>query len=535
LNFLGGKMRKLLLICSAVALFYGDYVWGMDSDESELYENPWENEQSKSTSNQKTLARLERQKRELQRLKEEFENNQKESEKLRKEFRKEEIDSNQNSFNQSHKELLNLYRQKIEKYQKALQESQQLLAEEREKNRLAEEKIEELQQKLENIRLEDINSNEKTISSTDVNKQQETVSIDEVHNNTSESSQIHDLLDKAMNPNECEKLVRGGTFVSILKKYSDSYDQTIRDIIADQLKKVGGIITETVYINGTATWHLPISRLISRNQERFKDPSFVIKLKPGFAQVSKLYENDKNSEIWIPFAIVKNLKNKEPNKNTGFSFAKTNQNTSSNANTGFSFGNGNNTTKHTDLFKSYYPGSNFHLGAAKVNTTNLAQPQLFKVIEKGNLSDINKAIKDGANVNEADRFGWTPLHLAAYNGSLEIVKLLVVNGADINTKTYIGERTPLYVASLNQHQDIVDYLKSKFNNQNSIKKTLKRIQTPLKTDNTPNSERLNDFSFDSSKSSSDSKPNKIKPLSLKLTDKQIKDLEGYVINNEKDL
>ena len=34
-------MRKLLFICSAVSLIYGNCVWGMDYDESELYENPW--------------------------------------------------------------------------------------------------------------------------------------------------------------------------------------------------------------------------------------------------------------------------------------------------------------------------------------------------------------------------------------------------------------------------------------------------------------------------------------------------------------
>ena len=116
------------------------------------------------------------------------------------------------------------------------------------------------------------------------------------------------LLNRTKDPNECEKLVRDGTFASILKKHSDSYNQTVRDTIADQLKKVGGIITETVYINGTATWSLPISRLVSRNQDLFKDPNFVISLKSGFEETSKLYENNKNSEMWIPFAIVKNLK-----------------------------------------------------------------------------------------------------------------------------------------------------------------------------------------------------------------------------------
>ena len=107
------------------------------------------------------------------------------------------------------------------------------------------------------------------------------------------TAEIRNLLNRTKDANECEKLVLDGTFASILKKHSDLYNGKIKNIIADQLNEMH-IFT--------------ISRMVSRNQDLFRDPDFVINLKPGFAEASKLYENNKNSEIWIPFAIVENLK-----------------------------------------------------------------------------------------------------------------------------------------------------------------------------------------------------------------------------------
>ena len=44
-------------------------------------------------------------------------------------------------------------------------------------------------------------------------------------------------------------------------------------------------------------------------------------------------------------------------------------------------------------------------------------------------------VSRAANVNAADGQGWTPLHLAASQGHLPIVKLLVKHGADRDSKT----------------------------------------------------------------------------------------------------
>lgn len=53
------------------------------------------------------------------------------------------------------------------------------------------------------------------------------------------------------------------------------------------------------------------------------------------------------------------------------------------------------------------------------------------------MSMISYLIKLGTNVNESDlRSGDYPIGLAADNGNLELVKLLIENGAKLNAKGY---------------------------------------------------------------------------------------------------
>jgi len=55
-------------------------------------------------------------------------------------------------------------------------------------------------------------------------------------------------------------------------------------------------------------------------------------------------------------------------------------------------------------------------------------------------------------VNKKDSNGWTPLHEGARGGHVEVVKLLIDNGADVNEKTNYGE-TPLYWAEKRHGKD----------------------------------------------------------------------------------
>ena len=48
----------------------------------------------------------------------------------------------------------------------------------------------------------------------------------------------------------------------------------------------------------------------------------------------------------------------------------------------------------------------------------------------GSIAIINTLIEAGARVNEADRQGHTPLHLAAERGRGDVIKLLLAHGAD---------------------------------------------------------------------------------------------------------
>ena len=54
-------------------------------------------------------------------------------------------------------------------------------------------------------------------------------------------------------------------------------------------------------------------------------------------------------------------------------------------------------------------------------------------------------IKQGADVNEQNQWGETPLHWAAMIGPQIIIRDLLSNGADINARANNGE-TPLTVA-----------------------------------------------------------------------------------------
>jgi ankyrin repeat protein len=63
-----------------------------------------------------------------------------------------------------------------------------------------------------------------------------------------------------------------------------------------------------------------------------------------------------------------------------------------------------------------------------------------------------KLIEDGYNINAQDKNGWTPLHFAAQEGSVEVSKFLIKSGANVHIKDDIGN-TPLWVATMNSHKD----------------------------------------------------------------------------------
>lgn len=66
-------------------------------------------------------------------------------------------------------------------------------------------------------------------------------------------------------------------------------------------------------------------------------------------------------------------------------------------------------------------------------------------------------IKNGADINTKQMQGFTPLHSAAYNGQTKLAKLLIDNGADINAKMDNGN-TPLFLAKEKNFQETAELI-----------------------------------------------------------------------------
>jgi ankyrin repeat protein len=52
---------------------------------------------------------------------------------------------------------------------------------------------------------------------------------------------------------------------------------------------------------------------------------------------------------------------------------------------------------------------------------------------------VKLLIKAGANVNIANRYSNTPIHIASFNGHYDIVELLVEKRADIMRENYVSK------------------------------------------------------------------------------------------------
>ena len=82
---------------------------------------------------------------------------------------------------------------------------------------------------------------------------------------------------------------------------------------------------------------------------------------------------------------------------------------------------------------------------------------LHKASENGHLEIVKILIQNGAIVNATNKCEYTPLNIAAENGHLEVVKILLINGAD----TKIGNQfkwIPLHCAAIKGHINVVKYL-----------------------------------------------------------------------------
>ncbi len=94
------------------------------------------------------------------------------------------------------------------------------------------------------------------------------------------------------------------------------------------------------------------------------------------------------------------------------------------------------------------------LSGMAVNPTS----PVVDAVAEGDVVKLQALIADGMDVNEARPDGMTGLHLAAERGDLEVARVLLDAGADVNLVTRLGDYTPLHLAGRSGHGALVELL-----------------------------------------------------------------------------
>ena len=99
--------------------------------------------------------------------------------------------------------------------------------------------------------------------------------------------------------------------------------------------------------------------------------------------------------------------------------------------------------------------------APEAPTGKASDISIHDAVGTGNIEAVKQHIAAGMDVNaKHDAFGITPLEIAAIAGHKEIVELLISEGADVNAKDKKG-RTPLHWAATHGRKEIVELLIAK--------------------------------------------------------------------------
>jgi len=94
----------------------------------------------------------------------------------------------------------------------------------------------------------------------------------------------------------------------------------------------------------------------------------------------------------------------------------------------------------------------------KINKRNeRGETPLHLATIKGDITQMQELLKQGADINIADYAGWTPLHEACNLGLFDAAQFLLSSGADPNPKG-MDDDYPLHDAVCNEHYEIVELL-----------------------------------------------------------------------------
>ena len=98
---------------------------------------------------------------------------------------------------------------------------------------------------------------------------------------------------------------------------------------------------------------------------------------------------------------------------------------------------------------------------AKVNEAG--RTALILATERGYIEIVKLLLDKGVDVNTRYNAGQTALMIASYQGYIEIVRALIAKGADVNARDFLGD-TPTTLAAEKNHEEVYRFLISKGGN-----------------------------------------------------------------------
>ena len=116
--------------------------------------------------------------------------------------------------------------------------------------------------------------------------------------------------------------------------------------------------------------------------------------------------------------------------------------------------------KYIRLFEQFEEGHKFDILDLYLMDLEEVKELFCKELDKMNpdMENIQVFLDSGlVGVHTKDGYGWTPLHLAAANNSLEVSELLISSGAEVNAKNNVG-RTPLHWAAIRGNRKMQELL-----------------------------------------------------------------------------